>query len=76
MKTIAIRHLKRGQPEDQLAPGESLRIRKGRLKTFELRRTDVGQSRAAILEEIDLEIPMEGKARSVDTLRLAEREGL
>ena len=76
MRTIAIRHLKRGQPEDQLAPGESLRIRKGRQKTFALRRTDVGQSRAAILDGIDLEIPREGKARSVDMLRLMEDEGL
>jgi hypothetical protein len=61
MKAITIRQLKRGHPEDSLQPGESLAIRKGRGKTFELRRLDPKPpSRLALIREVHREIPDPG----------------
>jgi hypothetical protein len=61
MKTITVRTLRRGQPEDTLSPGEALRVTKAGGKTFELRRTDEApRSRLAGLREAMQEVPNAG----------------
>jgi hypothetical protein len=56
--TISGRQLRHGAPEETLAPGESLTIKKRDGKRFELRRIDGGKrSMAAALNELLSEVP-------------------
>lgn len=61
-KVITARELKRGAPEDKLAPGESLLIEKGG-KVFEMRRVDerpkdMNAQMRRLLEETPIDGPM------------------
>lgn len=63
-KHITGRELRQGAPEEGLAPGESILIRKRGGKEFELKRVDNG--RKSILAELDRilqEIPVTGPRR-------------
>ena len=70
-KRITGRELRRGTPEETLAPGESLLVRKSRGKVFELRRIDAGpKSMNAALDELLAEMPPEGKRVRTDLARI------
>lgn len=61
MKTVSARKLKREQPEDDLSPGQSLRITKHGGRVFELHRVDSPQrSHLAGLDEARREVPNKG----------------
>lgn len=66
-KHVTGRDLRRGTPEERLAPGESLIIRKKGGKVFELRRIDAGtKSMNAALDRLLEEIPSTGPRERVD----------
>ena len=61
-KHLTGRDLRRGTPEEKLAPGESVLIKKNRGKVFELTRVDAGtKSMNAALDKILAEIPPTGR---------------
>jgi len=60
-KQITGRDLRRGTPEETLAPGESMIVKKRRGKVFELKRVDTGpKSMTAGLDRLLAEMPPEG----------------
>lgn len=60
-KHLTGRDLRRGTPEENLAPGESVLIKKNRGKVFELTRVDPGaKSMNAGLDSLFVEIPPTG----------------
>lgn len=61
-KQITGRDLRRGAPEETLAPGESVIIKKNGGKLFELKRVDSGaKSMNARLDRLLAEMPPEGE---------------
>jgi hypothetical protein len=61
------RDLRRGTPEENLAPGESVVIKKNRGKVFELTRIDAGaKSMNAGLDRLFAEMPPIGKRVRID----------
>ena len=64
-KTISGRELKRGTPEESLAPGEALRVRKAGGKEFLVRQTDTPDL-AALHAEIMRDIPLLGPTQKTD----------
>jgi hypothetical protein len=59
---ITGRDLRRGTPEENLAPGESVLIRKSRGKVFELTRIDAGaKSMNGGLDRLFTEMPPTGE---------------
>ena len=65
-KTITGRELKRGTPEESLAPGEALRVKKASGKEFlVLRETDTPDL-AALHAEIMRDIPLDGPAQKTN----------
>lgn len=61
-RQITGRDLRRSTPEETLAPGESIIVKKSRGKVFELRRVDAGlKSMNAGLDRLLAEMPPEGK---------------
>ncbi len=76
-KTITGRKLRQAAPEEQLAPGEAVRIVKRNGKTFELRRTDGGEkSITRYLEQLFKDVPLEGPRVKTDLVKafLEDRE--
>lgn len=70
-KRISGRDLRRGTPEETLAPGESLTVKKRGGKVFELRRVDAGKkSMNASLDRLLAEIPAEGPRVKTDLARI------
>lgn len=79
MKTNALpmRRLKRGAPEEQLGPGESLELRKGRTKRFRLVRVDQAQTDfldtvSAVLQAVPA--PRTGRRVNLARVLAEERE--
>jgi hypothetical protein len=61
-KHLTGRDLRRGTPEENLAPGESVLIKKGSGKVFELTRVDPGaKSMNAGLDSLLVEMPPAGE---------------
>jgi hypothetical protein len=70
-KTITGRELRRGAPEENLAPGEALIVKKKGGKTFEVKRVDEGlRSINAALDKLLGEMPPEGPEVPVDLSRI------
>ena len=75
--TITGRTLRRASPEEGLAPGETLVVKKKGGKVFELRRVDEGtRSVSAGLDRLLVDMPPEGPRISVDlsAIIVEERE--
>ncbi len=69
-RQITGRDLRRGTPEERLAPGESVVVKKRGGKVFELRRVDAGlRSMNAGLDRLFAEIPPEGDHVKTDLAR-------
>ncbi len=62
-KTITVRELKRGTPEDSLAPGEALRVKKSGGKRFLLIRETESPDLSHLHAEIMREIPLRGPSQ-------------
>ncbi len=76
-KTITTRHLRRGTPEENLAPGESLLITKGPEKVYQLTRLDPRRkSRAEIIAGVHEEVPIPAGKQKFDSLAAVEELGL
>ncbi len=76
-KQVTGRDLRRGTPEESLAPGESVLIKKRRGKVFELTRVDSGKkSMNASLDGLLAEMPPTGERVRTDLARviIEERE--
>jgi hypothetical protein len=70
-KHITGRDLRRKTPEENLAPGESVTIKKNGGKIFELTRVDTGhKSINAGLDRLLAEIPSEGKRVRTNLARI------
>ncbi len=70
-RQITGRDLRRGTPEETLAPGESLIVKKNRGKLFELRRVDAGpKSMNAGLDRLLAEMPPEGERVRTNLARI------
>lgn len=66
-RQLTSRDLRRGTPEENLAPGESVLIKKSRGKVFELTRIDAGaKSLNAGLDRLLAEMPPTGKRVPTD----------
>jgi hypothetical protein len=65
-KTISVRELKRGTPEESLAPGEALRVRKPSGKAFLIVRETESPNLSDLHAEIMRDIPLEGKSQKTD----------
>ena len=65
-KTITVRELKRGTPEETLAPGEALRVKKSSGKAFLLIRDSEAPDLAALHAEIMRDIPLKGPPQKTD----------
>lgn len=69
-KRISGRALRRGTPEENLTPGESLLVHKQSGKIFELRRLDSGeQSLVRQLDHLFLELPNPGELARTNLAR-------
>ena len=76
MKSVTIRALKRGTPEDRLSPGESLTVRKSHGRVFELKRVDAPKlSRMDGLREAMKEVPNPG-GKKTDVAAWCQEEDL
>jgi hypothetical protein len=74
-KQISGRQLRHGSPEETLAPGESLTIKKRRGKVFQLTRTDTGgRDINAQMDQLFKDIPPEGPRVKTDLVRLLMEE--
>ena len=70
-RQISGRTLRRGTPEETLAPGESIIVKKQGGKVFELRRIDSGRkSLTTALDQLLSEIPPEGERIRTDLARI------
>lgn len=70
-KHITGRDLRRKTPEENLAPGESVTIKKNGGKVFELTRVDAGhKSMNAALDRLLVEIPSQGKQVRTNLARI------
>jgi hypothetical protein len=68
---ITGRDLRRGTPEEALAPGETIIVKKGSGKRFELTRVDQGsKSMNAALDRLFAEMPPEGERSQTDLSRI------
>ena len=65
-KTITVRELKRGTPEEGLAPGEALRIKKASGKGFLVIRETEAPDLSDLHAEIMREIPLHGPKQKTD----------
>jgi hypothetical protein len=74
-KHLTGRDLRRGTPEENLAPGESVLIKKSRGKLFELRRVDAGKkSMNAGLDNLLVEMPPTGQRVRTNLARIIIEE--
>jgi len=64
--TITGRELKRGTPEEGLAPGQALRVRKSSGKEFLVVRESSGPDLADLHAEIMREVPLTGPRQKTD----------
>ena len=65
-KTITVRELKRGTPEETLAPGQALRVKKTSGKEFLLVRETDAPDLAVLHKEIMRDIPLTGPSQKTD----------
>ena len=65
-KTITVRELKRGTPEETLGPGQALRVKKAKGKQFLLIRESHAPDLAALHKEIMRDIPLSGCSQKTD----------
>jgi hypothetical protein len=65
-KTISVRELKRGTPEETLGPGQALRVKKASGKEFLLVRETDTPDLAALHKEIMRDIPLTGPSQKTD----------
>jgi hypothetical protein len=65
-KTISVRELKRGTPEERLAPGEALRVKKPSGKAFLLVRETGAPNLSELHAEIMREIPLRGPSQKTN----------
>ena len=65
-KTITVRELKRGTPEEALCPGHALRVKKRSGKQFLLVREAEAPDLAALHKEIMRDIPLGGPSQKTD----------
>lgn len=65
-KTITSRELKRGAPEEALAPGQALRVKKSSGKEFLLVRESEAPDLAALHQEIMHDIPLTGPSQKTN----------
>jgi hypothetical protein len=65
-KTVTVRELKRGTPEEALSPGEALRVTKSSGKGFLLVRETEMPDLAALHQEIMRDIPLRGPSQKTD----------
>lgn len=65
-KTVTVRELKRGTPEEALGPGEALRVTKPSGKGFLLVRETETPDLAALHKEIMRDIPLSGPSQKTD----------
>ena len=65
-KTVTVRELKRGTPEEALGPGEALRVTKRSGKGFLLVREMETPDLAALHKEIMRDIPLSGPSQKTD----------
>ena len=65
-KTVTVRELKRGTPEEALGPGEALRVTKSSGKGFLLVRETETPDLAALHKEIMRDIPLSGPSQKTD----------
>jgi hypothetical protein len=65
-KTVTVRELKRGTPEETLGPGEALRVKKPSGKGFLLIRETETPDLAALHKEIMRDIPLNGPSQKTD----------
>ena len=65
-KTISGRELKRGTPEESLAPGEALRVRKAGGKEFLVVRETDTPDLSALHAEIMRDIPLQGPTQKTN----------
>ena len=65
-KTVTVRELKRGTPEEALGPGEALRVKKSSGKGFLLLRETVTPDLVALHKEIMQDIPLSGPSQKTD----------
>jgi len=65
-KTITVRQLKRGVPEERLAPGEALRVKKPSGKQFLVVRESEAPDLQNLHAEIMRDIPLEGPTQKTN----------
>ncbi|MCX6923269.1 MAG: hypothetical protein NT154_08685 [Verrucomicrobia bacterium] len=65
-KTVTVRELKRGTPEDSLGPGEALRVKKSTGERFLLIRETETPDLGTLHEEIMRDIPLNGPSQKTD----------
>ncbi len=65
-KTITVRELKRGTPEETLGPGQALRVKKASGKEFLLVRETDNPDLALLHKEIMRDIPLTGPSQKTD----------
>jgi hypothetical protein len=65
-RTITVRELKRGRPEETLAPGEALRVKKSSGKEFLLLRDSEAPDLADLHAEIMRETPLKAPTQKTD----------
>ena len=65
-KTITVRELKRGTPEETLGPGQALRVKKSSGKEFLLVRQTETPDLATLHKEIMRDIPLTGPSQKTD----------
>jgi len=74
-KTITGRDLRRGAPEEQLGPGESVIVEKKSGKLFVLKRVDAApKSMVAAVDKLNREVPIPGGDSPTDLARLVVEE--
>ena len=74
-KHISGRQLRHGSPEESLAPGQSLIIKKRGGKVFRLTRTDTGaQDINAEMDQLFKDVPPEGPRTRTDLVKLLLEE--
>jgi hypothetical protein len=73
-KTITGRELKRGTPEESLAPGEALRVKKSGGKEFLVIRETEAPDLADLHAEIMRDIPLTGPSQKTDLAALHEED--
>jgi hypothetical protein len=65
-KTITVRELKRGTPEESLAPGEALRVKKPSGKEFLIVRETKSPNLADLHADIMRDVPLQGANQKTD----------